>query len=570
MNVNPCSPGRVPLRGGGRIAHLFTVLLLVTTAGLLSAVLYPIPAVTGHGPSGVELSYDHGEQQLSVTITHSVGDPDTHYIDTVRIDKNDTLYATYTYTSQPDASTFTYVYNVSAGDGDELEATAECNQGGSRTGKLTVEDEGGGNGNGNGGENGNGNGNGEPAITVTLTPAISALNRSESVTFTIRALSEGEPVEGADVDVDARRGDVSDPTETGGGNYTFTYTAPDNRTGETETIEVRVRKDGYSDGEAEVSFTLRDPDAPPPSSGTLDGVVTPGEYAFSAEFDGGNMVVHWSINGDILSMALVTRTTGWVAIGFQPTTAMKDADMIFGWVDDQGGVHIKDAFSTGATGPHPPDTELGGTHDILAFGGAESGGVTTLEFTRHLDTGDRFDAVIPATGSMTIIWAYGGSDSFDSQHERSSRGTGSITMDTGESSEEDTVELWPVHALFMTLGMLSMLGAVYIARFRKKERWWLKYHRTLGLAGAGSVITGLMVGFYMVEDATGEHFRVGHAYFGLLTILMAILTPSVGLLMFRFRKHIKTLKTAHRWLGRITIVFMILTILGGLNAAGML
>ena len=104
---------------------------------------------------------------------------------------------------------------------------------------------------------------------------------------------------------------------------------------------------------------------------------------------------------------------------------MLNADMIFGFVKD-GQVQIFDLFSTGSFGPHPQDTELGGTNDILAFGGKEASGFTIVEFARALKTGDTKDNEL-LKGNNQIIWAYGSTDSLDIQH--SSRGYGQITID---------------------------------------------------------------------------------------------------------------------------------------------
>ena len=56
-----------------------------------------------------------------------------------------------------------------------------------------------------------------------------------------------------------------------------------------------------------------------------------------------------------------------------------------------GTVKVVDAYSTGPTGPHPADTDQGGSDDIISFGGKESDGKTVIEFVRKLDTGDDKD-----------------------------------------------------------------------------------------------------------------------------------------------------------------------------------
>ena len=98
--------------------------------------------------------------------------------------------------------------------------------------------------------------------------------------------------------------------------------------------------------------------------------------------------------------------------------------MIFGFVKD-GRVEVQDQYSTGNFGPHPADTELGGTDDILEFGGKEEGGFTTIEFKRLLTTGDKYDISIQK-GASKIIWAYGSSDSLTAKH--STRGYGEINL----------------------------------------------------------------------------------------------------------------------------------------------
>ncbi|MCE4624891.1 MAG: DOMON domain-containing protein [Desulfurococcales archaeon] len=154
-----------------------------------------------------------------------------------------------------------------------------------------------------------------------------------------------------------------------------------------------------------------------------DGVVERGEYEYNASFMDGDLIVYWRVENGTLYMALVGKTTGWVAIGFEPTTVMKDADMIFGWVyDSNGTVVVLDLNSTGTTGPHPPDTKLGGTNDILAYGGKQANGVTVIEFSRPLNTGDVYDRNLEGRGSVSVIVALGPSDSLTAKHYDTDRG----------------------------------------------------------------------------------------------------------------------------------------------------
>lgn len=147
----------------------------------------------------------------------------------------------------------------------------------------------------------------------------------------------------------------------------------------------------------------------------INGIIEDQEYPQKLALEDDSFVVYWKNDHELLYMALKAKTTGWLAIGFEPTTRMKDADMIFGWVED-GQVTLLDLYSTGSTGPHPPDEELGGTNNILEFEGSEEDGYTTIEFKRKMDTGDKYDKVLVPGQTLNFIWATATSDSFDRKH----------------------------------------------------------------------------------------------------------------------------------------------------------
>jgi hypothetical protein len=153
-----------------------------------------------------------------------------------------------------------------------------------------------------------------------------------------------------------------------------------------------------------------------------DGIISAREYSKAETY--GNYEIHWRSDDQYIYVGMKAKTSGFVAVGFQPGSRMKNADMVFGFVKD-GEVAIYDMFSTGDFGPHSPDTQLGGTNDITHFGGKEEGGYTTIEFKRALATGDDYDNPI-SSGKDRIIWAYGSSDSLTLRH--SNRGYGEIDL----------------------------------------------------------------------------------------------------------------------------------------------
>jgi hypothetical protein len=167
---------------------------------------------------------------------------------------------------------------------------------------------------------------------------------------------------------------------------------------------------------------IRTTGTPPIVEWSPDGNIQAGEYDESETY--GNYEVHWMSDEEYIYVGMKARTSGFVAVGFQPGSRMKNADMVFGIVKD-GQVAVHDMFSTGDFGPHPLDTKLGGTDDIIDFGGIEDGEYTVIEFQRALVTGDDYDNPLSA-GENGIIWAYGSSDSLTFKH--SNKGYGKIDL----------------------------------------------------------------------------------------------------------------------------------------------
>jgi len=156
----------------------------------------------------------------------------------------------------------------------------------------------------------------------------------------------------------------------------------------------------------------------PAAEWSPDGVISAGEYAGLRQY--GAFSVHWRSDDAYVYIGLSARTSGWVAMALQPGSGMKDADMVLGFVKE-GQAEILDLHCTDNLGTHPEDTRLGGVNNILASGGKEEGGTTTLEFKRELDTGDKYDISIKK-GPNKIMWSYGSSDNPELKHRENGYG----------------------------------------------------------------------------------------------------------------------------------------------------
>ena len=127
-----------------------------------------------------------------------------------------------------------------------------------------------------------------------------------------------------------------------------------------------------------------------------------------------DFTIKWKIEGSTISVKVSAPTSGWVAVGFDPTSRMKDANIVIGYVEN-GEVFIRDDYGS-ATTAHEADTEAGGTDNLTNKSGTETNGTTEIAFTMPLDSGDSRDRILKEGTSYTIIMAYGSSDSFTIKH----------------------------------------------------------------------------------------------------------------------------------------------------------
>jgi len=138
----------------------------------------------------------------------------------------------------------------------------------------------------------------------------------------------------------------------------------------------------------------------------------------------GDMSIEYEIVEGQLNITLTAPTEGWIAIGFQPSSMMKDANIIIGSVEGDT-VTIDDHFGTSAFA-HKRDTDLGGSLDVEAGEGSEAGGTTTFSFSIPLDSGDSYDAVLRSGDTVKVILAYAKKDNFSTKH--SYRTSAEITL----------------------------------------------------------------------------------------------------------------------------------------------
>jgi hypothetical protein len=124
------------------------------------------------------------------------------------------------------------------------------------------------------------------------------------------------------------------------------------------------------------------------------------------------------------------------------------------------------------------------------------------------------------------------------------------------------------HAGFMIAGSFSMMSGAAVAMSLRRKRWWLRFHKAAGILGAVSVLFGLAAIISMITFSGGEHFEGAHMYLGAVTGVFAFITPLLGTLQFKVQGHSGEIRVMHRWSGRLTLLFFIITIISGLRLVG--
>lgn len=129
--------------------------------------------------------------------------------------------------------------------------------------------------------------------------------------------------------------------------------------------------------------------------------------------------------------------------------------------------------------------------------------------------------------------------------------------------------LWPVHAIFMVIGVIFLLSAILMVTYWKTRSGWYKLHRLLAGTGAVIAATGLAIAWYMVSTSGGPNFRAFHGIFGAITLAVLFLTLLLGVARDRAKQHKVALRAFHIWAGRIAFVLLVLAVLLGLRQAGL-
>jgi hypothetical protein len=131
--------------------------------------------------------------------------------------------------------------------------------------------------------------------------------------------------------------------------------------------------------------------------------------------------------------------------------------------------------------------------------------------------------------------------------------------------------LFLIHAALMATGFLFIFTALVVAMTQRRKRWWLRIHKAIGLTGGSLILLGAVTAVAAVASTPeGHHLRTPHTWLGVLTVLVAVITPTIGLLQFRLPRKTETLRVVHRLFGRLLNLIAPVAIFLGLRVAGII
>jgi hypothetical protein len=120
-----------------------------------------------------------------------------------------------------------------------------------------------------------------------------------------------------------------------------------------------------------------------------------------------------------------------------------------------------------------------------------------------------------------------------------------------------------LHILLMAISTLGIIVGVSAAMFFRKKRSWLNIHKYFNSFSLLGMSIGIAMAFIYVSIANGEHIDGLHQLIGFTAFNFAVVTLLLGFYQFKANNK-PAVRTAHRWLGRFSLLLFLTAITLGL------
>eukprot|EP00002_Diphylleia_rotans_P009567 TRINITY_DN19957_c0_g1_i1.p1 TRINITY_DN19957_c0_g1~~TRINITY_DN19957_c0_g1_i1.p1 ORF type:complete len:377 (+),score=87.59 TRINITY_DN19957_c0_g1_i1:50-1180(+) len=310
-------------------------------------------------------------------------------------------------------------------------------------------------------------------------------------------------------------------------------------------------------------------------AGSATAQISPVDYPCNGTMIGDTLTVHWKLDeaAQTINFALVAKTTGWIGIGTGPNKDMKGADIIMAKVTN-GVLEIVDYYAKGNERPIRDNQQ-----DFSATSGQEVDGITTVKFTRKLNTGDSDDEDLTnKLDSANFIAAFHPtSDNLAQVHKGTGKAQVSLKGCQIIPQSKDKLDDEEIHGMLMLIGWGFLVPvAIILARFFKSiGHLWYQLHVALLLVAYGLIIAGFAV---IVDSKGGEmEFEMGaegaHVVCGIISFIFLLVQPAIGF----YADHVYDPKRTevplwpdkvHAYIGRTAFLLATITICIGLKLIG--
>jgi hypothetical protein len=128
------------------------------------------------------------------------------------------------------------------------------------------------------------------------------------------------------------------------------------------------------------------------------------KYGRSKVLDSGNFKVRWRLKDDVLTVALESSYSRYMALGISTEPRMKGADFIIAKIDGGKVVSVQDHFGN-EKHKHKPDKLLGGTSRIRKFYDRSAGDWRVVEIVMKAVSDDPNDVSVTPGSSFYFLVA---------------------------------------------------------------------------------------------------------------------------------------------------------------------
>jgi uncharacterized membrane protein YozB (DUF420 family) len=116
-----------------------------------------------------------------------------------------------------------------------------------------------------------------------------------------------------------------------------------------------------------------------------------------------------------------------------------------------------------------------------------------------------------------------------------------------------------LHIFFMASAVVLVISAFLIVR--RKRPGWFALHRRTAILAVLSALLGFIAEFIFKTAMHYPHLKSPHAFAGVISLMLLIITPATGLLIASAPKRYRAI---HKTLGKITSVVVPVTAFMGI------